>query len=231
MRQDITKAPKKSLGFAGLACLVAALLPQVALADVDPRDSARLQACIAKIDVAPLEAYEDALVWRSQSGGVYAEQCLALAKIANGEIATGAARLAALASAPDAGDSDQRALLLAKSANAWLMIEEYDPALRAISAALVLKPGEVDLLIDRARTFAGQRQWSKAQEDLTLALSKRPADTLIFRLRAEAYLQQANYDAAQQDVSEALRLSPRDIETHVVRGRVSEARRLGRAPD
>lgn len=227
----MTPTSQNCLKFVSLAFWAVCLLPQVAQAEIDPRDSARLQACISKIDVAPLEAYEDALVWRSQSGGVYAEQCLALTKIATGEIATGAARLAALANAPDAGDPDQRALLLAKSANAWLMIEEYDPALRALNAALLLKPGEVDLLIDRARTFAGQRQWSKVQEDLSLALSKRPTDTLIFRLRAEAFLQQANYDAAQQDVSEALRLSPRDIETHIVRGRVSEARRLGRAPD
>jgi tetratricopeptide (TPR) repeat protein len=198
---------------------------------IDPRDSARLQACITKIDSAPLVAYEDGLVWRGQSGGVFAEQCIALARIANGDVRAGAARLAALASAPDAGDGDQRALLLAKAANAWLMIGEFDPALRALNAALVLKPGEVDLLIDRARAFAGLSQWSKAQEDLTLALSKRVTDALIFRLRAETYLQQSNYDAAQQDVVQALQLAPRDIEVHVMRGRVMEARRLGRIPD
>jgi tetratricopeptide (TPR) repeat protein len=203
MGYDMNLSSKKCLAWTALISVSGTMLPQVAKAEIDPRDSSRLAACITKIDTAPLEAYEDALVWRSQSGGVYAEQCLALAKIANGDVADGASRLAALASAPDAGDSDQRALLLAKAANAWLMIDEFDPALRALNAALVLKPSEVDLLIDRARTFAGLRLWLKAQEDLTLALSKRTSDTLIFRLRAEAFLQQANYEAAHRDATGA----------------------------
>jgi tetratricopeptide (TPR) repeat protein len=231
MTYDMNRASKKCLSFCVLATFALSMVPMAAKADIDPRDSARLLACITKIDSAPLEAYEDGLVWRSQSGGVYAEQCLALAKIANGDVAGGAARLSALASTPEAGDEDQRALLLAKAANAWLMIDGFDPALRALNAALLLKPAEVDLLIDRARAFAGLGQWSKAQDDLTLALSKRPSDSLIFRLRAETHLQQAHYDAAQQDVNQALVLSPRDIETYVMRGRVIEARRLGRVPD
>jgi tetratricopeptide (TPR) repeat protein len=213
----------------GLALTSAA--PAPLLAAVDPRDASRLEACIAKTQTAPQEAYEDGLVWRSQSGAVFAEQCIALARIANGDISGGASRLAALASAPDAGDSDNRALLLAKAANAWLMIGAYDPALRALNAALVLKPGEVDLLIDRARTLAGINQWSKAQEDLTLALSKRPSDALIFRLRAETNVQLKNYDAADRDVAQALLLAPRDVEGYIMRGRALEARRLGRVPD
>jgi tetratricopeptide (TPR) repeat protein len=206
-------------------------LPSAAMAQVDPRDSARLQACITKSNTSPEEAFEDGLVWRSQSGGAFAEQCVALARIAKGDIADGAARLAALARAPDAGDTDQRALLLVKAANAWLMIGDFNAALRATNAAMLLKPAEVDILIDRARTFAGLRQWPEARDDLTLALSKRPRDALALRLRAETNLQQGNYQAAQLDVAEALRLQPRDVDNHVMRGRVMEARRLGRVPD
>ena len=222
---------KTLLSFSILSCLFVGGFATSAQAAIDPRDAARLQACITKIDAAPMEAYEDGLVWRSQSGGAFAEQCIALAKIANGDVSGGASRLASLASAPDAGDSEQRALLLAKAANAWLMIEDFDPALRALNAALTLKPVEVDLLIDRARAFAGLVQWQKAQDDLTLALSKRPREALIFRLRAETYLRLGNYGAAEQDVVQALRLAPSDIDTYVMRGRVIEARRLGRAPD
>jgi tetratricopeptide (TPR) repeat protein len=215
----------------GLFMAASCLATGPATAAIDPRDATRLQACIAKIDVDPVEAYEDGLVWRNQSGGAYAEQCIALAKIANGDVSGGAAKLAALARATDAGDIDQRALLLAKAANAWLMIGEFNGALQATNAALLLKPGEVDLLIDRARAFAGQQNWPKAQEDLTLALSKRPSDALIFRLRAEAYLQQLNFVGAEQDAQQALRLAPREVAGYIVRGRVIEARRLGRVPD
>jgi tetratricopeptide (TPR) repeat protein len=208
-----------------------ALFCTSAHAAIDPRDATRLQACLAKIETAPLEAYEDGLVWRSQSGASFAEQCIALARIANGDVSDGARRLAALASAPDAGDIDQRALLLAKAANAWLMIEQYDPALRALNVALGLKPAEVDLLIDRARALAGLAQWPQAQADLTLALSKRPTDALILRLRAETHVQMKNYDAADLDIAQALQLAPREVDGYVMRGRALEARRLGRVPD
>jgi tetratricopeptide (TPR) repeat protein len=198
---------------------------------VDPRDSMRLSACITKIESAPLEAYEDGLVWRQQGGSVFAEQCIALARIANGDVRDGAARLAALATAPDAGDGEQRALLLSKAANAWLMVSEFDGARRALTAALALKANDGDLLIDRARAYAGLLDWAKARDDLTLALSVRPMEVLIFRLRAETHLQLRNYEAAQADVDQALLLAPREIDTYLIRGRVSEARRLGRAPD
>lgn len=231
MKHGMIPLSMKRPTFAFVVWLGFCAAPCAAFANIDPRDSVRLQACITKTETAPMEAYEDGLVWRGQSGGIFAEQCIAIAKIANGEVAAGASRLASLATAPDAGDADQRALLLAKAANAWLMVQDFDAALRVLTAALVLKPIEVDHLIDRARAFAGLAQWSKAQDDLTLALSKRPNDPLIFRLRAEAHLQQRNYSAAELDVGEALRLSPRDIDGYVVRGRVIEARRLGRAPD
>jgi tetratricopeptide (TPR) repeat protein len=214
-----------------IALALTSLAARPAHGAVDPRDANRLAACITKIETAPLEAYEDGLVWRGQSGGAFAEQCIALARIANGDVAGGASKLAGLASASDAGDGDNRALLLAKAANAWLMIEDYNAALRALNAALNLKPAEVDLLIDRARALAGLNQWGKAQEDLTLALSKRPSDALIFRLRAETYVQLKSYDAADRDVAQALLLAPRDVEGYVMRGRATEARRLGRVPD
>ncbi len=226
------KPSQHSASLVPIAVVLASVLHVTAAqATTDPRDTIRLQACIEKTGIAPLEAYEDGLIWRSQSGGALAEHCIAVAKIANGDIADGAAKLAALAQASDAGDSDQRALLLAKATNAWLMIGAFDAALAAANAGLTLKPEEVDLLIDRARAYAGQLNWIKAQQDLTLALSKRPHDALIFRLRAEAYLQQLNFDAADVDVREALRLEPSEVSGYVMRGRAIEARRLGRVPD
>ena len=86
-------------------------------------------------------------------------------------------------------------------------------------------------LIDRARASAGLAQWGKAKDDLTLALSQRPSEHLILRLRAETHLQLADYDAAERDANQALVLAPREVENHLIRGRVKEAKRLGRVPD
>ncbi|MEN9855324.1 MAG: hypothetical protein RL186_1516 [Pseudomonadota bacterium] len=223
------KKPHMSLALAlTISCLSFA---SPAAAAPDASDMARLQACIAKIDTAPEEAFEDGLVWRSQSGGTHAEHCIALARIGNGDVEVGATRLAALAQAPDAGDSDDRALLLAKAANAWMLVPNYDAARNALDAALRLKPDEVDLLIDRARALAGLGAWQDAQSDLTRALSKRPRDGLILRLRAETHIQLNNHAGAQADVTAALALNPKDIDTRVMAGRVREAQRLGRVPD
>jgi tetratricopeptide (TPR) repeat protein len=59
----------------------------------------------------------------------------------------------------------------------------------------------------------------------------RPLDVLALRLRAETLLQQKYYEAAELDIAQALRLAPKDVDNWLVRGRIQEARRLGRAPD
>lgn len=207
------------------------LLGTSAQAAIDPRDAARLQECMTKTETKPEEALEDGFVWRSQGGAIFAEQCIAVARIEGGDIGGGAERLTALASAPDAGDVDQRVLIMARAANAWLMIEEFTSAQKVLDAALKLKPGEPDLLIDRARAKAGQGLWAEAQADLTACLSVRPLDVLALRLRAETLLQQKSYEAAELDIAQALRLAPKEVDNWLVRGRIQEARRLGRAPD
>ncbi|GBF56516.1 beta-barrel assembly-enhancing protease [Candidatus Phycosocius bacilliformis] len=207
------------------------VLATQAHAATDPRDATRLAACVAKAETKPEEALEDGFVWRSQGGAIYAEQCIAIARIEGGDIGGGAERLTALASAPDAGDEESRAMILSRAANAWMMIEEYAAAQKALDAALKLKPGEPDLLLDRARAKAGQSKWAEAQTDLTACLSVRPLDVLALRLRAETLLQQKSYDAAELDIAQALRLAPKDVDNWLVRGRIQEARRLGRAPD
>jgi tetratricopeptide (TPR) repeat protein len=207
------------------------LLAPQAQAAGDPRNAARLEACMTKAEVKPEEALEDGFVWRSRGGGTFAEQCIAIARIESGDIAGGAERLTALAFAPDAGETDQRVLIMARGANAWLMIEQFNAAQKVLDAALKLKPGEPDLLIDRARAKAGQGLWAEAQVDLTACLSMRPLDVLALRLRAETLLQQKYYEAAELDIAQALRLAPKDVDNWLVRGRIQEARRLGRAPD
>jgi hypothetical protein len=61
--------------------LLALALGTQAHAAPDPRDEARLQACMTKAETKPEEALEDGFVWRSQSGGIFAEQCIAIARI------------------------------------------------------------------------------------------------------------------------------------------------------
>lgn len=196
----------------------------------DPRNGARLAACLASAVERPDQAYEDALVWRARSGGVDAEHCLAVARIELGDVATGAAALARLAGAPRAGSDDSRAELLVKAANAWMLVDSLPPAEAALTRALELRPGETTILTDRARVRMMGGRWTDAEADLDRILASGP-DALALRLRAEARMQQGQLDGADADIAAAARLEPDSVETSLVRGRLREARRLGRAPD
>ena len=77
--------------------------------DFAQREATRLDACIARIDVDAEEAYEDALAWSFEGNRPGARQCVALALIALGQEAEGAARLEELANATDSGTMEQRA--------------------------------------------------------------------------------------------------------------------------
>ena len=76
-----------------LAALGLAVSPCALAQDAVPVDQARYRACIAEIDADPMAAYETGLAWQAQAGGWPAAHCTALAIVASGDYAEGAARL------------------------------------------------------------------------------------------------------------------------------------------
>ena len=223
----------QSAGPAAALALATALLAAGGTAHaqaVDPRNTQQLMACLAKASERPEEALEDGLVWRGRSGGIDAEHCIAVARIEVGDIETGARTLVSLAASPYAGDAESRAQLLVKAANAWLLIEDYAPAEAALTRALELVPEAQGIFLDRARARALGGRWSDAEVDLDRALAQGE-DAFAYRLRAEVRMQLGRYDDAEADIAAAERIEPRSVETNLVRGRIREARRLGRAPD
>jgi tetratricopeptide (TPR) repeat protein len=204
--------------------------PEVAAMLVaDPMQAQELAACLSKAQSNPDEAFEDAMVWRSRSGGVDAGHCAAVALVERGQVEAGARLLSGLAGAPMAGSADHRAMLLSKSANAWMTVDGLSEALAALTTALEIVPDRADLLAERAQVYALAGRWGDAQADLDASIAARP-DAFAFRLRAESLMQLGSYDAADADVAAALALEPSSIETRLVRGRIREARRLGRPP-
>ena len=79
------------------------------------------ELCIEKIDKDAEAAYQDGLSWLSRGNRPAARHCTALALIALGHEAEGAARLEELANAPDGGTLEERGVYLVQSGNAWLM--------------------------------------------------------------------------------------------------------------
>ena len=98
----------------------AALVMQSAGAEIAKAEDARLEACVERIETDPENAYEDGLAWTAEGNRPGARQCTALALIALGSLESGAERLQALATAPDGGTMEQRALYLSQAGHAWL---------------------------------------------------------------------------------------------------------------
>ena len=112
---------------------------------------------MTKAETKPEEALEDGFVWRSQGGATFAEQCIAIARIEAGDIGGGAERLTALASAPDAGDLDQRVLIMAREKG--IRLETGVPDLCRRPSGLLLGPQSAPKAL-RADTLLNQREHS-----------------------------------------------------------------------
>src|SRR3990167_4207318 len=162
-----------------------ALMMQSAGAEIAKAEEARLAACVAKIEVDPENAYEDALAWSFEGNRPGARQCTALALIELGNYETGAQRLQMLAGSTDGGTLEQRAVYLSQAGQAWIMAGAPEQAVIAFTDALKLAPGTVDLLVDRASAFMMTEDWDKALPDLNLALANSPGFGPAHQLRAE----------------------------------------------
>ena len=194
--------------------------------DFAQREATRLDACIARIDEDPDEAYEDALAWSFEGNRPGARQCVALALIALGQEAEGAARLEELANASDSGSMDQRAVYLMQAGNAWLVAGAPEAAVVTLTNALKIHPDDPDLLVDRASARILLEKWPEAIQDLDKALSVSPGLAAAHQLRAEARLNMNDLQPALADVKAAMAAEPDNIDTLVLRGRIREAIRL-----
>ncbi|MCG8441137.1 MAG: hypothetical protein MI723_04935 [Caulobacterales bacterium] len=194
--------------------------------DWDRLDRDRYDQCLDRVTADPEAAYEDALIWRGEGGGVPARHCVAMALLQLGHTAEAAARLEAAATAPDGGDSLQRKEILLQAGNAWMIAQAPADAERAFTQGLAFKPGDPDLLIERARAHVEQDRLEAADRDLSDALISRPRDVRALRLRADTRLALGRLEGAESDIAQAVRLAPEDIETLVMRGKVREAVRV-----
>ncbi len=212
--------PVFAIAFAGYAAA------QTAAFDIAREESTRHAACLARIESEPHEAYEDGLAWLAAGARPLARHCTAMALMALGKTEEAAARLEALAAAPDAGSIETRIVYLGQAGNAWLAAGLPDAAIVTLTNAIKLAPRDPDLRIDRAAAHLLKEQWSLAIADLDLALNVRPSDAEALRLRAEAKLLAEKPGDALEDIRSAMAADPANIDTLVLRGRIREAIRL-----
>jgi tetratricopeptide (TPR) repeat protein len=209
-----------------MAAGAAFFLQQSAGAEIAAAEAAKLEACVAKIETAPEEAYEDGLAWSFAGNRPGARQCTALALIALGNVEEGAVRLENLSMSSDGGTMEQRAVYLSQAGNAWLQIGAAEAAAVSFSEALRLAPGENDLLLDRASAYMLIDKWDEAMADLNAVIANSPGDAIAHQMRAEIHLNKDALDLAMKDVETSMAADPKNIDTLLVRGRVREAMRI-----
>ena len=210
--------------------IILALLPlsQTASAEIAQAEQMRLNTCIQNVDENPMEAYEDSLAWLGNGNRPKARYCNAIALIAIDKLEEGAARLEALANAPDPISLEDRSRYMAQAGNAWLTANYPEAAIIALSEALKLQRGSADLFKDRAAAYLALGRWIEGVDDLNAALELVPTDAEALSMRARAHLATENFAAAQADMQDARIYDPENIDILVLRGDIREAIRLSR---
>jgi tetratricopeptide (TPR) repeat protein len=180
-------------------------------------------ACMAIARSNSKAAHESALAWRKKGGGDAAIHCIAVALLGMGQYSQAARMMEELAGQPNPGRPDLRAGLYGQSANAWNIAGRPQTAVRLLTKAIKLQPGNLDLLIDRSIAHAGLGKYWKSLDDLNVVVAKEPdnVDALIFR--ASAWRKVGTLDLAKQDIITALALKPNDPDGLLERGLIRKA--------
>lgn len=156
----------------------------------------------------PLKALPMAEKWKAEGGGLGARHCVAIAMFESGKFVPAATQLEALERDMGADRPGVRAELLAQAGQAWMEANQAENAAAAQSRALELKPGDVDLWVDRGLSYAAMRAWPRAISDFDRALRIAPDKVEILVLRAAAWRNAGDPAKALADADRVLKRAP-----------------------
>ncbi|MEQ8505161.1 MAG: hypothetical protein RIB80_07530 [Rhodospirillales bacterium] len=177
----------------------------------------KYRSCMALARRRPQDGFETAIAWRSLGGGDAADHCAAVALIELEQYDEAARRLERLAGI-SLEEPDIKAGLFEQAGQAWLLSGRAENATRTFTLAIGLKPGDADLLVDRAQAWAARADYEAADADLSAALNLSPSRDDIYALRASARRFLDRADDALADANTALELNPGNPEALLERG-------------
>jgi tetratricopeptide (TPR) repeat protein len=180
--------------------------------------AAEVNACLKQAERDADSALAMARAWEGRGGGDLARLCAVTARFHQGDFEAAATGFEQLVPTLGAASPEQAATLLARAGWSWLRAGKPERAEQAYSAALVRRPRDADLLIDRAFARADAEKYWDAVEDLNLAIQLKPdrADSYVYRAGALRALGQDS--KAADDIAQALHLDPRNAEALLQRG-------------
>jgi len=194
------------------------LEPMPALTQLGAGNASTYRACFEQIAADPANAFEQAMMWRDQGGGIPARHCVAAALVALGQPAEAALRLEELGLTARSAPTAVRARLLSQAGQAWLAARQNERAHAALTTAIDGAPELPDLYVDRAVTLAAARNYWEAIDDLNRALDLQPRYGIALAMRASAYRFIDSLDLAMDDAEEAVRAAPGLPEAYLERG-------------
>jgi tetratricopeptide (TPR) repeat protein len=191
---------------------------------VPPRiaDGDQYDKCMTMIAEDPEGAEAIATSWQATGGGDAAVHCQAMAAIATGEPEAGAVMLENLAHTGKV-QGLTLAVLLGQAAEARLMVDQAEPALKDATEALAISPDDPDLLIGRANANDALDRANEALDDLNRALLLDPSRIDALVLRASVWRTMNRMTEARADTDKALTLDPEDADALLERGIVRQA--------
>ena len=183
-------------------------------------DAATYVRCLKLAETNPPSAQVLAGGWAARGGGHPAEHCAAVALFRLGHYKEAATRLDALAHQMPKGPADLVAGVLDQAGEAWLMAGDPVRAYADCGAALILRPDDAAILVDRAQAAAAAGRYDKALGDLDRVLQRDPksADALVYR--AAAYRALGRLDPALVDADRAVSLRPHSLAGLLERGNI-----------
>lgn len=191
-----------------LSAVLAALALSAPMARAEVIDGLQeYRNCLILAKTKPEQGWEEALAWQSLGGGEAARHCAAVALIGLGKYGEAATRLETLANESVRADS-VRADMLVQAAQAWVLQGELMRADSAQRGALLLSPGNPDILLDQAVLMAQLNRYAEAVDILSQVLRIQPNRVEALVLRASAFRYLDNLPGAADDVNTALKLDP-----------------------
>lgn len=174
-------------------------------------------ACMKKVDVDPVAAFDDADAWTTLGGGEAARHCAAAALWKQGFPADAAARLQAIAVTSPQDDA-VRAGLFDQAGQAWADAKEWEKSETVHAEAIRLAPKSAGVLTDRGRSRLAALSYGPAVEDFTAALALDPKFAEARVLRAAVHRRTGALDAALADLNQAIAQSPDFLTAYLERG-------------
>lgn len=196
-----------------------------------PSDPSRYRACLEMGPKDPARALQMAYGWRIEGGGVAAQHCLAVAQMHARHHDAALKSYEAAGQASEAAQDGQAIALWRQAADAALIAQRPDEAVRFLTRALG-RPGglevspraEADLLVLRAQALVEDGKAAAAMADLVRATDLAPEGFTPWLLRATLARRSGDLAAAEAALLKAAALAPDSPDVELEAGNIAMAK-------